>query len=92
VDDGVALKRPYRRLDLPANCRFANLRKPVADVVDASLPHIQLAQLRGDLTGTVERFSLAGKMANDDDFLCTPSVSACDHLAPCVGAAQIGVL
>jgi hypothetical protein len=35
--------------------------------------------LAGDVKGTVARFGLAGKMPNDDDFLCTPSVPACDY-------------
>jgi len=35
----------------------------------------------GFVTGTVARFSLAGRMANDNDLVCAPSVSACDHPA-----------
>ena len=35
----------------------------------------------GNVTARVARFSLAAKIANDDDLVCAPSVSARDHPA-----------
>ena len=37
--------------------------------------------MHGFVTATVARFSLAAKIANDDDLVCAPSVSARGHPA-----------
>src|SRR6478752_4565208 len=65
------------RLNVPPNWRLTWFLLGIALALLAMLV-IELA--RGFVTAMVARSGLAGKMA-DDDLVCPPPVSACDHPA-----------
>jgi SAM domain (Sterile alpha motif) len=50
---------------------------------------IQATRNMGFVTGTIARFGLTGKMA-DDDLVCPLSVSASDHPARCLASMDVG--